>query len=69
MSKAEESVTCPLLSPNNRRIERHHVRLHPRQLCRKCGSEVVTTKDVWRRLRAGDQLSFICEHCSLLPNT
>jgi hypothetical protein len=62
-------IICPLLNANDKRGQRHYVRLYPRKCCSVCRAEVAVTKDIWCRVRAGEDLTFICEQCSVLQTS
>ena len=56
-----ETIVCPLLNRDNRRIEKHFVRLYPRRYCVKCRGEVAVLREVWMRLGQGEDIVFLCE--------
>ena len=61
-----ELVISPLLNMKDRRVERHHVPVLPRKRCSVCDGEVAVAKDIWLRIRGGDEFVFVCERCSFV---
>jgi hypothetical protein len=64
-----ETVICKLWDLGDKRLRaRHYSTMWPLP-CVRCHRKLVVTHKLWQRISAGDNITLICDQCSLVADT